>query len=138
MTPPTPNPAITTPTTEERSTPSVRKSRHVGKHAEQKHSFNEDRAETILRHRIAKDSAIVRNQRRQVETPGLLAHTSKSGHGNCERDEINCAGEKEHGAPSKDVTDYACARCPEQVAAHRRKQQPTNRHLPLLHRNAIT
>jgi len=112
--------------------------RHVGKHTEQKHSFNEDRAETILRHRIAKDRAIVRNQSRQVEMPGLLAHISKPGNGNRECDEINCAGEKEHGAPSKDVTDHTCARCPEQVAAHRRKQQPTNRHLPLLHRNPIT
>src|SRR5262252_5960364 len=121
MTPPTPNPAITTPATEERSTPSVRKSRHVGKHTKQKHSFNEDRAETILRHRIAEDRAIIRNQGRQVETPGLLAHISKSGNGNGECDEINCAGEKEHRAPSKDFTDHTCARRPEQVAAHRRK-----------------
>ena len=44
---------------------------------------------------------------------------------------------KNTAAPSKDITDHARPRRSEQVAAHRRKQQPTDRDLALLHRNAI-
>jgi hypothetical protein len=110
---------------------------HVGKDTEQEYGFNEDRAETVFRHRIAEDRAIVRNQSRQVETAGLLPNASKPGDCDGERDEIDGAGKKEHCAPSKDITDHACPRRSEQVAAHRRKQQPTNRDLALLHRNAI-
>ncbi len=72
------------------------------------------------------------------KSPGLLLHTAKPGNGDCERNQINCAGGKEYAAPTDQVTNNASARSAQQIAAHRRKQQPSDRDLPLLHRNAIT
>ena len=66
--------------------------RHVGKHAEHEYRFQEHGAEAVFRQRIAEHRAIVRNEAREIEAAGRLAHAAEARDRECERDQIDGAG----------------------------------------------
>ncbi len=112
--------------------------RHIGKHAVDEQAFQEHRAKADLGARIGEDATEAGHRRGHAERRALaLIVAAQRQKGRDAYDQGEQPEGSEHTAPADQVGDHAGDGSAHEVAGQADRQEPPDRHLPLLDRHQI-
>ena len=105
---------------------------------EDEHAFEEHGREADFRPRIGEDDPITRRDGRKVEPCRPLAAGGAESDNRADgREQGEQAHTDEDAAPADDVADHSRQGGAEEIADHRRREQPSDGHLPLRDRHPV-